>query len=61
MNSYVMLRIIEENKLLHDAEDIVLLDVREFVLLSLCVEKEYNLCCGAVDHMGMNSSAILMI
>ncbi len=58
-NSSATLRIVEDDKLLHNAEDVVLLDVREFVLLSLCVEEEDKLICGAKDRRCTNSYAIL--
>ncbi len=55
------LRILEKDKLLHDAEDVVLLNVREFVLLGLCVKEEDKLHCGTEDCRGTNSSAMLRI
>ncbi len=57
--SSTTLRIVEDDELLHDAEDVVLLNIREFVLLSLCVEEEDKLICGAKDHRGMNSYAMM--
>ncbi len=61
MNSSATLRIVEKDELLHDAEDAILLGVREFVLLSLCFKEEDKLLYGTEDHRGANSSIMLRI
>ncbi len=54
-----MLRILSsssEDELVRDTEEIVHLDISEFVLLSLCIEWEDDLLYDAEDHRGGRNS-----
>ncbi len=60
-NSSTTLRIVKKDTLVHDAKDGILLGVREFALLSICVEEGDKLLYCAEDCSGTNSSAMMRI